>query len=117
MGKLIVLKQRILSFNIKHSFLETNISGVSYEKNGNPNSSWAGSLFKVSGNDFYFALCLDANRGEYGVLKLTFDDIKITGRYWSSDYIDPALFDISPTRKIRKISIPDWIEKIKSYLH
>lgn len=102
--KLVKNEERDISFTIKHSFIETIILGVSYDKDKKQVSSWSGPLFKIDSHDYCFALYLSGDYGEYGILKLTFDksesnNIIITGKYWSGDQINPALFDLIDCKK------------------
>lgn len=86
--------KRTLRFEIKHTFLETTVSGISYDVNGRQVSSWEGSLFLENGRAYHFALHLVSDYGEFGVLRLSFDNNLITGKYWSGDQNSPGLFEV-----------------------
>ena len=92
-------RKQKLYFNIKQSLLESSIMGLSYDQRGNQLSSWSGPLYSIEGNDFYFALHLVSVSGEYGVLKITYNNGSIKGIYWSGDQAYPGLFEVSAKLK------------------
>lgn len=91
-------EMRTLRFEIKHTFLETQIAGASYQADGQQVSSWNGPLFSQIGKDYCFALHLFSDYGEYGILKLTFEGDRLNGQYWSGDSLSPGLFKLSARR-------------------
>ncbi len=84
----------ILKFSIKQNFFETTISGKSL-KDSSIRATWYGYLFKVYDNTFYFALELTAGQGEFGTLKLTFDNQDVHGFYYSGDSSEKYPFKVS----------------------
>ncbi len=91
----------IEKFTIKQNLFETVIIGKSFQEiNGKSNlvSTWLGRLFKSEENTFYFAIELSTSKGEFGIMKLTYEDNEIHGFYYSGDPKITHAYTISAKR-------------------
>jgi len=71
-------------FHIKQNFFTTKISGQSFSVPDNQVVSiWHGSLFRSEENSLYFVVDLSSESGEFGILKLAFNDSNVNGFYYS----------------------------------